>query len=310
MDRLVKVTLDLDALVAGGQLTLEEAERLARLGKQSTGMLAFNLLVGFGVIAVATGVLALVPETGAAIAIGLVLALVGIGIGAFAGDDWGLLGQMCIVVGALIGGGGVLTVGDFTAWAFVLVAAAYAAGAALSRNGLLAGLAVIAVSGAVGAETGYIGEDGYAAAVPDSTLAIVVMLVLTAALAGGARLVGGEAARLFRLGAGTALVVANFGFWVGSLWGDRIQLGDGRVLEVPDYLFALAWAALLIAAGVGAARRGARWTLNCAAVFGAVHLFSQWFDRLEATPESVLAAGIVALGLALALTFLNKRLPQ
>lgn len=179
MDRIVKVTLDLEALVAEGQLTEAEAERLARLGRQSTGMLAFNLLVGFGVMAVATGVLALVPAPGTAMAIGVVLALVGVGIGILVRADWGLLGQMCIIVGALIGGGGLLTQGEFAAWAFLLVALAYGFGAALSANGLLASLAVIAVSGAVGAETGYIGEDGYAATVPDSTAAILVMLVLT-----------------------------------------------------------------------------------------------------------------------------------
>lgn len=310
MDRIVKVTLDLEALVAEGQLTPAEAERLARLGRQSTGMLAFNLLVGFGVIAVATGVLALVPAPGTAIAIGLVLAMVGVGVGVLARSDWALLGQMCIIVGALIGGGGLLTLGEFAAWAFLLVALAYGLGAALSANGLLASLAVIAVSGAVGAETGYIGEDGYAATVPDSTAAILVMLVLTGGLALLARRFAGEAGRLLRVGAATALVVANFGFWVGSLWGDRIHIGGAEVLRLPEEAFALVWAALLIGAGVLAARRGDRWTLNCAAIFGAIHLFSQWFDRLEATPESVLAAGLVALGLALGLAWLNRRLPQ
>lgn len=305
----MKVVLDLDALVATGQLAPEEAERLARLGRRSTGTLAFNLLVGFGVMAVAAGVLALVPESGAAIAIGFLLALVGIGISRLAGEDWGVLAQICIVAGALIGGGGVLTVGAFAARAFLTVALVYGIAAGVVRNGLLAALAVLAVSGAVGAETGYMESDGYAAALPESSVAILVMLVTSGALALLSRVWAGEARRLLLVGAATALVVANFGFWVGSLWGDEIWFGGKLFLDVPEEVFAAVWAVLLIGTGVYAARVGARWTLNCAAVFAAVHLFSQWFDRLEATPEAVLAAGIVAIAMALGLAFVNRHLP-
>ncbi|MCF4167430.1 hypothetical protein L2U69_17415 [Zavarzinia compransoris] len=305
----MKVVLDLDALVAAGSLSPDEAERLAGLGKRATGTLAFNLLVGFGVMAVAAGALALVPAPSSAIAIGFLLALVGAGIDRAAGEDWNVLAQICIVVGALIGGGGVLTAGDFASGAFLTVALFYAVGAGVVRNALLAGLAVLGVSGAVGAETGYMASDGYAAALPESSVAIVVMVLLAGVLALLGRAFRDEAARLLGIGAATALVVANFGFWVGSLWGDQLWIGGDLILDLPAEIFALAWAVLLIATGVQAARMGARWTLNCAAVFGAVHLFSQWFDRLEASPESVLAAGIVALCLALGLAFVNRRLP-
>lgn len=305
----MKVVLDLEALVADGSLSPEEAVRLAGLGKRSTGTLAFNLLVGFGVMAVAAGALALVPAPSSAIVIGFMVALAGAGIGRAAGDDWNVLAQICIVVGALIGGGGMLTVGEFAPGAFLTVALFYAVGAGVVRNALLAGLAVLGVSGAVGAETGYMAGDGYAAALPESSLAILVMVLLAGFLALLARAFRDEAARLLGIGAATALVVANFGFWVGSLWGDELWLGGELILDVPEQVFALVWAVLLIVTGVMAARVGARWTLNCAAVFGAVHLFSQWFDRLEASPESVLGAGIVALCLAVGLAFVNRRLP-
>ena len=51
----MKVTLDLTELVARGELTTEEAEKLARLGAADTGSLGSNILLGFGTVAVALG---------------------------------------------------------------------------------------------------------------------------------------------------------------------------------------------------------------------------------------------------------------
>lgn len=304
----MKVTLDLDALVVEGRLTPEEAQRLAALGRRATGMLAFNLLVGFGVAAVAGGVLALVPVPATAVAIGLVVAAVGLAVDRTADREWGLLARICLVVGALVAAGGALAAGDFASAAFLAVALAYGIAAVLAGSGLLAALCVLAVSGAVGAEAGYLGQGTYGVMIPDSTLAIAAMLLMAGLFWGLGRLVPPRTARLARIGAATALVVANFGFWVGSLWGDEIDLGGAAALVVPEGVFIAAWALLLLGVALLAARRGDRWTLNCAAIFGAIHLYTQWFERLEATPVVVLAAGLMALGLALALAWVNRRL--
>ena len=50
--------------------------------------------------------------------------------------------------------------------------------------------------------------------------------------------------------------------------------------------------------------------MNVVAVFGAIHFYSQWFERLGASPGSVLTAGGVALGFALGLRALNAKLTQ
>jgi iron complex transport system permease protein len=71
----MKVILDLTKLVREGKLTPAQAEELKEFASRETGFLAINILMAFGTIAVAAGVLSLslVPSlpTWAAIAVGL-----------------------------------------------------------------------------------------------------------------------------------------------------------------------------------------------------------------------------------------------
>jgi hypothetical protein len=101
--------------------------------------------------------------------------------------------------------------------------------------------------------------------------------------------------------------LVNFGFWIGSLWGDRNQQGD---VFIPDWLFAVLWAGALIASAVWAAKRNRRWILNIVATFGAIHFYTQWFEHLGATPATVLLAGFLALGFAIGIWNFNRQLRE
>jgi hypothetical protein len=57
----MKITLDISRLVEEGKVTPEEAQRLIALASRETGSLAINILIGFGVVAIAAGAVALVP---------------------------------------------------------------------------------------------------------------------------------------------------------------------------------------------------------------------------------------------------------
>jgi len=50
--------------------------------------------------------------------------------------------------------------------------------------------------------------------------------------------------------------------------------------------------------------------VNTVAVFGAIHFYAQWFERLGASPGSVLTAGLLALILAIGLRALNTERPE
>jgi hypothetical protein len=76
---------------------------------------------------------------------------------------------------------------------------------------------------------------------------------------------------------------------------------------IPAYAFSIAWALALIGAGFWAVQANRRWLVNVAAAFGAIHFYTQWFERLGATPLSVLLGGLVMLAIAVALWAFNRR---
>ena len=136
-------------------------------------------------------------------------------------------------------------------------------------------------------------------------------------------------ARLARLFALMALLWVNFGFWVGSLWGDypleawmapdvmsppysadawnALGAWKARALFISRDVFSIVWALALAAVGTWGTMHSRRGTVNMAATFGGIHFYTQWFERLRATPEMVIAAGILAVAVAFALWRYNQQ---
>jgi hypothetical protein len=56
----MKITFDISRLVEEGKLTRQEADKLTALAAHDTGSLGINILIGFGVVAIAAGAVALV----------------------------------------------------------------------------------------------------------------------------------------------------------------------------------------------------------------------------------------------------------
>src|SRR6476660_7734490 len=108
----MKITLDISKLVEEGQLTREEADKLTALAAHDTGSLGVNILIGFGVVAVASGAVALVPTPLTAVLIGAGLFAAGFAVTTRGVTQWSVLGQICLVIGALMFCGGVVAYGE------------------------------------------------------------------------------------------------------------------------------------------------------------------------------------------------------
>lgn len=305
----MKVTLDLDELLRSGDITQADYEKLSRLAAATTGSLAFNLLVGFGIVAVAAAALALAPAPATAIVIGLCVLLGGILLHRASVAQWQLLANICILVGALMAGGG-LIVGDEGSLASMLtVAVAFGVVAALARSSLMAVLATLMLAGCIGARTGYF-HASYGLEIQKPIYTILLFSLVAVGLHRLSEAVPAGYLKITEAASRTAVFLVNFGFWVGSLWGDHF--GRGYAMErtlahgyISAPLFAILWALALLAAGIWAWRHNRRWVLNTVAVFAVINLYTQWFENLAANAGSVLVAGLVALAAAVGLSFVN-----
>jgi hypothetical protein len=309
----VKVSFDLTRLRREGKITAEEYDKLSRLAERDTGTLALNLLVGFGVVAVSGAALALVPAAATSLAIGVLV----LGLGLILPPRFPqltILTSICVLVGALMLAGGLVLQFDASPGAFMLTAAIFAVCGVLARSGLLMVLCLTALLGALGGSGEY-WHASYGFSIPQPAQTVLVFSVLALGTFLLSKRLPPEGERLAIIASRTALFLVNLGFWVGSLWGDPLDWlrrgGDIRTENpspaLPEGVFVIGWIIALAGVAIWAARANRRWVLNIVAVFGAIHFYTQWFERLDATPLTVLLAGFVTLGAALGLWFWNRR---
>jgi iron complex transport system permease protein len=316
----MKVTLDLSKLLEEGKLSPDEAERLHNLAAHDTGALVINILVGFGVVAVSAGAVALVPTPATALIIGFVVFAAGLAFTLQGKEQWSLLAQICLVVGALMFSGGVLAIGKGALGAMLIVTAALAGAALVARSSLLMAAAVLALGACLGARAGY-WDATYMMAIYEPLVTIVLFSLLALGTYYLSKSLAADYERLALIAARTSVFMVNFGFWIGSLWGDHLLLirsllrGDPSILTnysassqmIPPLAFVVGWAVVLLGAGIWAVWENRRWVVNIAAVFGAIHFYTQWFERLKLEPMSLFVGGLLMLAFALGLWMFNKR---
>lgn len=315
----MKVTLDLSRLLEEGKIDQAEYDRLRGFAAHETGSLAINALIGFGVVAVAAGAVALVPNPLTGALMGLLLFSAGLGIELGRMRQWRILAQICIVTGALMLGAGILAVELGSLRGLAVATALVAVASVLARSSLLMAAAVLGLSACLGAETGY-RHASYSLAIYEPTLTVVGFSALALLAYLISKRLPSDYERLAITAARTSVLLVNFGFWIGSLWGDRLRLlrqvfNDESLVSgisrydrvIPEWPFILGWALVLLVVGLWGMRVGRRWLVNIAAVFGAIHFYTQWFEKLGASPVTVLLGGLLMLAFALALWSFNRR---
>jgi iron complex transport system permease protein len=302
----MKVTLDLDHLLAAGHISSEEYSRLSALAAESTGSLAYNILLGFGVVAVSGAAIALAPDPLTAVVLGILVLVGALLLARDGGPQWQVLAAICTLTGALMTGAGVLWSAEVSQGSLLAVTGLFAVTAVFARSSLLSVLATLMLGATIGAGTAYI-HAGYFLWVESPLLTVLVFSVLAVLLYQLSKQLAPEYEAVAIAAARTSVFMVNLGFWIGSLWGDALNADDSATFVSAGFL-SLLWGLALLAAAIWAWRRNRRWLLNTVAVFGGIHFYTQWFERLGATPASVLLAGLLALGLALCLRNLNGRM--
>jgi iron complex transport system permease protein len=302
----MKVTLDLDQLLSEGKITQDEYEKFSRLAAKSTSSLAFNILIGFGVIAVSGAALALVPAPATAIAIGLLALIAGLALLRSSLDQWKVLSNICILVGALMAGGGLIAELKGSLASILSVTAIFTVASIFARSTLLAVLATLMLSASIGARTGYF-HASYFLVIQEPAITVILFSVLAIGLYQLSKKLSSEYEKISIASARASVFLVNFGFWIGSLWGERSEANE---IIISDSTFAILWALALTVTAVWSWSRNRRWVLNTVATFGGIHFYTQWFEHLGASPGTVLVAGLLALGFAIGLRNVNSKMKE
>lgn len=289
----MKITLDLDALVADGKLTPADAERLKGYAAADTGQLGINVLFALGAAAVAVGVGVLLPSVETLAGLGAALFVAGFAMRLARIERWSIFAQIIMVIGALALSGGLYALHGEQLWVRVALTLGLAVAGAVAMSGLLVSLAVLAFAATI-----TIGAELWSP-VRYLTLAIGALSALTLVLYLVSLRLPPARERLAIIAMRTAILLVNAAFFVGSVFGDE-GLGWSGLS------FSIAWALALLAFGGWALFANRRWVVNTVAVFGAAHFFTQWFMALGAQPFSILGGGLLLIGFGLALVRFNQ----
>lgn len=183
----------------------------------------------------------------------------------------------------------------------LLVVLLVGVGASRLDSGFMAAACAVSILTFVGDSGLFYTHASYFVAISEPALTIALFAALayaSFALAAGQT---PQRQRLLIIFSRTCVFIVNLAFWVGSLWGCKML-----DIDIPDWAFAGGWAIALIATGAWAASHDKRWVVNATAVFGSIHFYTQWFERLGATPGTLLLAGVSALGVLHALRRYNS----
>lgn len=333
----MRVVLNLKRLLEQKLITSAEAGRLKSFSMQATFQFAVSILLIFGILTLASGLLVLLgPIKDSYNEVVMLLGIFLIGLGIVFGKikteySYSLVSFITLVLGAILTAVGIGLEFENMQIAALLSALLFIVVAVVAGSGFLSALSALTLAAVFGGAVGYgfYGSGSYSLGFESRSLALVAFIILgMLAYQWSKRLKSGNE-RLAVVFARMSLVIVNIAFWIGSLFGDQIGEIDyskpdfdysvldgvydkflptwveGVLFVSPDF-FAVFWAVAIVLTGVWAVRANSTFTLNTVATFAAIHFYSQWFERFGAEAWSLLVAGGIAVLIGFGLSFVNN----
>ena len=298
----MKIVLNIKELLEEGQIDQVEYDKLLLLSKRQTTSLAFNLLVGLGIVAASIGAIALTPSPYSCFTFGLLVCAVGILIKIKTSDKWAVLSIICLMSGLLMSSVAIvwleehmfqeITYRSISIVIFILGFSSY-----FLKSSLLAAISVLNLSTLLGSGVGY-EFASYFIWLDYPLLTIVAFSILAICFYVLSKKVRADNEKLLITGSRVSVFLVNLGFWVGSFGGDIW-------LDSP-YFFSIAWALAIFGIGLWAWKENRVWLINVLGIFGSIHFYTQWFEALGAQPLSLFLGGVIAIGIAMLFKKLNK----
>ena len=308
----MKIVLNIKELLEEGKINHAEYDKLLSLSKYQAGSLALNLLIGFGIIMVCVGVITLTQSFSTSLIMGLLTFTIGLFIKFKGTKEWSVLSSCCSISGVLIFTAGInlwalwayetdfsgLAISLDFLYAQILTTFILMVASAFLMSNILATLSILSTAQLIGAGTSYF-TGSYSIWVSSPVVTIGLFCALAFLLYYLSSSILSRYENILITGSRTSVLVANLGFWVGSIWG-------GVDLEVSPELISLVWALALIGFAVWGWRANRRWVVTVSSIFGAIHFYTQWFATLEMEPASVVIGGVIAIGIGIGIKRLDS----
>ena len=300
----MKIVLNIKELLEEGKIDQTEYDKLLLLSKRQTTSLAFNLLLGLGIVATSIGAIALAPSPYSCLLFGLIVSVVGLLFKIKVSDQWMVLSITCIISGLLLISAAIVWFEDYWFQAttyrslsiivFILGFSAY-----FLKSSLLFALSVLSLSTLLSLGVGY-EFASYFIWIEYPLLTIITFSILSICFYSLSKKVSGDNEKLLLTGSRVSVLLVNLGFWIGSLFGD--------IWLEPAYFFSIMWALAILGVGYWAWKANRVWLINVLGVFGSIHFYTQWFETLGAQPESLFLGGVMAVGIAILFKRFNNNL--
>ena len=300
----MKIVLNIKELLEEGKIDQTEYDKLLLLSKRQTTSLAFNLLLGLGIVATSIGAIALAPSPYSCLLFGLIVSVVGLLFKIKVSDQWMVLSITCIISGLLLISAAIVWFEDYWFQAttyrsvsvivFILGFSAY-----FLKSSLLFALSVLSLSTLLSLGVGY-EFASYFIWIEYPLLTIITFSILSICFYSLSKKVSGDDEKLLLTGSRVSVLLVNLGFWIGSLFGD--------IWLEPAYFFSIMWALAILGVGYWAWKANRVWLINVLGVFGSIHFYTQWFETLGAQPESLFLGGVIAVGIAILFKRFNNNL--
>lgn len=277
--------------------------------------------------------------------LGAPAAALGFAIYRFAPRKLAVLGGWLLLLGAAAQVFGLLTTESQLRLAWLVLhyvgALTIACGVFLNLR-FVTGVALVPLAAALSSETFY-GHAAYGLAIYESTLTLLQMSAIALFALAASRSLAERFARHARLIGQLAFIWINMAFWIGSLWGDVLgqhlwgprwddfkhpapapidwiydyegfqkasEAFKEHALTISADVYTAAWAVVILAMGAWGAIAARRAVLNIALVFGAIHFYTQFFERFAREPLDFLITGVIAILAAWGLWHLNRLMPR
>ncbi len=282
----MKVTLDISKLLGEGKITQSEFDKLTLLSSQETTLLAVNIIIAFGILAVAGGIISLKTILLDGVALGLAAKLAGLWLIYNHQERWGALGNALFVIGSFSIANGLIQYYENNLLVFVFIAFFFIITGCIAKSSLLVMFSALSIAPLVHSSQYrlqfHVSELVYCGT-PLSKILVYGILSISAWLL--ASKLPPKFARLAVIFSRTSFIMMNFGFLTGSYWGD----------DSSKTILTFLWAAALITAVYWSIQNSDRFALNTVAAFGAALFYTQWLEVLWAHPFATISSGIIII---------------